>query len=53
MLLPEFLSIDDDGDIRFKSHRVRLLEVAKQFNQEHSAETIARDVYPTLQLEGR
>lgn len=49
MLLPEFLCIDD-GEIRIKGHRIRLLEVAKQFKYGHSAETIALDVFPTLQL---
>lgn len=48
MLLPEFLCIDD-GEIRIKGHRIRLLEVAKQFKYGHSAETIALDVFPTLQ----
>ena len=50
MLLPEFLWIEEDGEIQFKGHRIRLLEVAKQFNQGHSAEAIALDIYPTLQL---
>ena len=50
MQLPDFLRIDEDREIRFKGHRIRLLEVANQFNQGHSAETIALDLYPTLEL---
>lgn len=50
MHLPEFLILDSDREIRFKDHRIRLIEVAQQFNRGYSAETIASDVYPTLQL---
>jgi len=50
MQLPEFLSVDDDGEVRFSGHRLRLIEVVNQFNQGHSAETIALDIFPTLEL---
>ena len=50
MKLPEFLTTDEDGEIGFKGHRIRLFEVAQQFIRGHSAETIASDVYPTLDL---
>lgn len=50
MDLPDFLNLDSDQEISFKGHRIRLVEVCKRFNEGHSAEAIALDVYPTLDL---
>src|SRR5437868_28207 len=48
--LPDFLDIDADGEIRFKGHRIRLIEVAARYNEGHSPEAIVLDYYPTLSL---
>jgi uncharacterized protein (DUF433 family) len=48
--LPEIFEIDLDGQIRFKGHRLRLIDVAARFDEGHSAEGIVADYYPTLSL---
>jgi uncharacterized protein (DUF433 family) len=50
MELPDFLERDGDGELRFKGHRLRLTDVAARFREGHSAEGIAFDIYPTLDL---
>jgi uncharacterized protein (DUF433 family) len=50
MELPDFLESDADGELRFKGHRLRLIDVAARFREGHSAEGIAFDIYPTLDL---
>ena len=48
--LPDIFDIDPDGAIRFKGHRLRLIDVAARFEEGHSAEGIVADYYPTLSL---
>ena len=50
MNLPEYLYTDADGQIRFKGHRLRLIDVAARYEDGHSPETIVLDHYPTLPL---
>ena len=50
MTLPDFLYTDSDGEVRFKGHRLRLIEVAARYNEGHSPEGISLDLYPTLDL---
>jgi uncharacterized protein (DUF433 family) len=50
MVLPEFMETDDDGEIRLRGHRIRLIDVAARFEEGHSAEAIVLDHYPTLGL---
>ena len=50
MDLPDFLYLDSDGEVRFKGHRLRLIDVAARFDEGYQAETIAFDLYPTLDL---
>lgn len=50
MELPEFLYIDADGEITFKGHRLRLIDVARKFDEGFHPETIVYDWYPTLTL---
>lgn len=47
---PDFLYIDADHELCFKGHRLRLIDVAARFREGHSAEGIAFDIYPTLDL---
>lgn len=49
MQLPEFLEIAD-GEIRLKGHRIRLIDVAARYDEGHSAEGIAWEIFPTLEL---
>jgi uncharacterized protein (DUF433 family) len=48
--LPDILYKDDDGEIRFKGHRLRLIDVAARFEEGHTPEGIVVDYYPTLTL---
>jgi len=50
MNVPDFMEIDSDGEIRLKGHRIRLIDVAKRYDEGHSVETIVLDYYPTLTL---
>lgn len=50
MELPDFLYIDEDQEMRFKGHRLRIMDVAARFREGHSPEGIALDIYPTLGL---
>jgi uncharacterized protein (DUF433 family) len=50
MELSDFLYVDADQELCFKGHRVRLIDVAARFREGHSAEGIAFDIYPTLDL---
>jgi uncharacterized protein (DUF433 family) len=50
MELPDFLETDPDGEIRLKGHRIRVIDVAARYEEGFSAETIAFDYYPTLEL---
>lgn len=50
MELPDFLDLDADGEVHFKGHRLRILDVAACFREGHSPEGIAFDIYPTLDL---
>ena len=50
MHLPDFLEQDDDGEIRLKGHRIRLIDVAARYDEGHSPEGIVIDIYPTLSL---
>ena len=50
MDLPDFLYLDADGEVRLKGHRLRIIDVAARFREGHSAEGIAFDIYPTLDL---
>jgi uncharacterized protein (DUF433 family) len=50
MHLPDFLQTDDDGEIRLKGHRIRLIDVAARYDEGHSPEGIVLDIYPTLSL---
>lgn len=48
--LPEIFERDPDGEIRFKGHRLRLIDVAARYEEGHAAEGILVDFYPTLTL---
>jgi uncharacterized protein (DUF433 family) len=48
--LPDIFERDEDGEIRFKGHRLRLIDVAARFEEGHSPEGIIVDYYPTLSL---
>jgi uncharacterized protein (DUF433 family) len=50
MQLPDFLELDSDQAIGIKGHRIRLIDIASRFREGHSAEGIAFDIYPTLEL---
>ncbi|HXE53903.1 MAG TPA: DUF433 domain-containing protein [Tepidisphaeraceae bacterium] len=50
MNVPDFLYFDADSELRFNGHRLRLIDVAARFNEGHSPESIALDIYPTLEL---
>jgi uncharacterized protein (DUF433 family) len=50
MELPDFLYVDGDQEVRFKGHRLRIIDLAARFREGHSAEGIAFDIYPTLDL---
>jgi uncharacterized protein (DUF433 family) len=48
--LPDIFEVDTDGEIRFKGHRLRLIDVAARYDEGHSPEGIVIDYYPTLSL---
>jgi uncharacterized protein (DUF433 family) len=48
--LPDIFYRDPDGEIRFKGHRLRLIDVAARFEEGHAPEAILADFYPTLTL---
>jgi uncharacterized protein (DUF433 family) len=48
--LPEIFDRDPTGEIRFKGHRLRLIDVAARYDERHSPEAIVVDFYPTLTL---
>jgi uncharacterized protein (DUF433 family) len=50
MNLADFLYEDPDHEIRLKGHRLRIVDIAARFDEGHSAEGIAFDIYPTLEL---
>jgi uncharacterized protein (DUF433 family) len=50
MNLADFLYEDSDRGIRLKGHRLRIIDIAARFDEGHSAEGIAFDIYPTLEL---
>lgn len=50
MELPDFLYVDADGEVRFKGHRLRIIDIAARFREGHAPEGIAFDIYPTLDL---
>jgi uncharacterized protein (DUF433 family) len=50
MNLADFLEMDDDGEIRLRGHRIRLIDVARRYDEGDSVETIILDHYPTLTL---
>jgi uncharacterized protein (DUF433 family) len=47
---PDIFEVDADGEIRFRGHRIRLIDVASRYVEGHSAEGILIDYYPTLSL---
>ena len=51
MQLPDFLYFDPDGEVRFKGHRLRLIDVAARYDEGHSPEGISLHIYPTLELQ--
>ena len=50
MVLPDYLYSDDDGEIRLRGHRIRLIDVSARYDEGHSPEAILLDHYPTLSL---
>lgn len=50
MELPDFLSLDSDGEVRFKGHRLRIIDVAARFREGHSPEGIAFVIFPMLDV---
>jgi len=50
MELPDFLYEDSDHELRLKGHRLRVIDIAARFIEGHSAEGIAFDLYPTIEL---
>jgi uncharacterized protein (DUF433 family) len=49
MILPDFLSQDNDGYIHVAGHRIGLQDLVYYYNEGHSAEALA-DMFPTLTL---
>lgn len=49
MDLPDFLN-HVDGEIRLTGHRIRLIDIAKRYDEGQSPEGIVLDHYPTLSL---
>jgi uncharacterized protein (DUF433 family) len=49
MMLPDFLFETTEGDVRVAGHRIRLIDVARCYNEGFSPEGIL-DCYPTLSL---
>jgi uncharacterized protein (DUF433 family) len=48
--LPDIFECDSHGQIRFKGHRIRLIDVASRYEEGHAPEAILVDFYPTLSL---
>jgi|SRR4051794_25984397 len=48
--LPDIFERDPDGQIRFKGHRIRFIDVASKYEEGHAPEAILVDFYPTLSL---
>jgi uncharacterized protein (DUF433 family) len=48
--LPDIFVRDDEGEIRFKGHRLRLIDVAARYEEGHAPEAILVDFYPSLTL---
>src|SRR5437667_11531685 len=48
--LPDIFDLDPDGQIHFKGHRIRLIDVASRYEEGHAPEAILIDFYPTLSL---
>ena len=48
--LPEIFEADPNQEIRFRGHRLRLIDVAARYEEGHSPEAIVVDFYPTLTL---
>lgn len=48
--LPDILYRNEDGEICFAGHRLRLIDVAARYEEGHSPEGIVVDYYPTLSL---
>src|SRR6184192_1245111 len=48
--LPDIFDLDPDGQIHFKGHRIRLIDVASRYEEGHAPEAILVDFYPTLSL---
>jgi uncharacterized protein (DUF433 family) len=48
--LPEMFQRDADGQIRFRGHRIRLIDVVARYEEGHAPEAILVDFYPTLTL---
>jgi Protein of unknown function (DUF433) len=49
MILPDFLSQDNDGYIHVAGHRIGLQDLVYYYNEGHSAEALV-DMFPTLTL---
>jgi uncharacterized protein (DUF433 family) len=49
MILPDFLTQDTTGDIRFTSHRIGLFHVVHRYQEGYSPEMLAEE-FPTLPL---
>jgi uncharacterized protein (DUF433 family) len=50
MDLPDFLTHSIDGEIRIRGHRLRLIDVARLYDEGHAPEAIVLDHFPTLTL---
>jgi uncharacterized protein (DUF433 family) len=50
MNVPDYLHSDADGEIRFKGHRIRLIDVVARYEDGYAAESILLDWYPELPL---
>lgn len=50
MELPDYLHNDADGEIRFKGHRIRLIDVVARYEEGCAPESILLDWYPNLNL---
>jgi uncharacterized protein (DUF433 family) len=49
MVLPDFLTEDEDGEIRLTGHRIGLYTVVRSAQEGHSAEMICEE-FPSLDL---
>jgi uncharacterized protein (DUF433 family) len=50
MNLPDFLTMNPDGELCLTGHRIRLIDVAARYDEGRSPEGIVLDCYPTLNL---